>query len=615
MIYSAETLHKLTETLSYHDEVLVEEAYNKLFYDGFDYDKEEELVKAIHQMVLQWLNEPDNTGMEQFQYDMRERMLAGAYQKVDAHDVYGFIFTEDTFQVCDEVDTKNGVGNGIRMDIYTRWYVDNYGRKHGVDTALTTVVTEDLRALYVYPKHIYKNTIKMSNFNLNSYYGRKRVTRSIDKIYGLIIDLDDVTSENQINALIEGIHNDKLPRPAFLINSGHGFHVYYVLDNPICFHDRSFDIYPVITNILNGLRDSITSYIGSKNNESLDINKGYTIIGTHNRKNKRLIVTAYKVTGDRCSLKYLRGYIDKPYDDKDYDISFPKRTQYSKYEAARLYPKWAVTRFPELFSEEERQKLLTDIGDDEQNSKKKYVARENIKDRKYSVCNIKLYRWFLKLISDPSNIHHGNRYKSMVGLAIYGVKCGVSQEQVREDLISLLPMFNSVEKKNQQDGHFEMGISDINNALQVYKKERTNLYTFKWIMDFTEINYEKACTRNHLPQGKHLENARDIRDEKYPNGSWRANSEGRTKAKIYEFIKENPESGINSCIEACGCSKSYAYRYWEQYRSELGLDREISNHEKIQQYRTQHPNATKADCIRELRLSKPTVYKYWEQKE
>ena len=219
------------------------------------------------------------------------------------------------------------------------------------------------------------------------------------------------------------------------------------------------------------------------------------------------------------------------------------------------------------------------------------------------------------MISNPANIHHGNRYKCMVGLAIYGVKCGVAQEQVKKDLINLLPMFNSVKRGNQQDERFEMSISDINNALQVYKKEQTNLYKYQWIMDFAELKYEKKPKRirKHLSQKEHLKNARTIRDEQYPDGSWRANSEGRVKKKIHDFIKDNPQADINSCIQECGCSKAYVYRYWKQYRKELGLERSISKYDMIQQYRAENPASTKADCIRDMHLSKPTVYKYWEK--
>ena len=555
------------------------------------------------------LNRCDN---DYAQYEMREKILS-KYQKVVARDVYSFAFPEGFLQVCDEIDSENGKGNAIRMDIVEKWSVDENGNKQCSQVGMQTVITEDLNFLLVKPKKVQNYKIIMSNTNLNSYFGNRRLKEKIDKIFGLIIEVDGVVKDSQMIHLINEIDAEKIPVPNFLINSGHGLHFYYVLDEPIFFHERSYAVYPVITNLLNALKDLVwTPQVSDLKPETMDLNKGYTIIGTKNRKNPNLIVTAYAINPVKCSLSYLRIFINKPADDLDYDITFPPCSKVTKEEAKKLYPHWAVQKFPEEFPEEERKQLLAEIEQKKLIPKKKKCNEGG----SISVCNSKIYQWFLKLISDPKNLRHGNRYHCMLGLAIYGVKCGIDKGQVEQDLKKLLPVFNSV-NKNREDLQFLMNESDIQNALQVYKNKDAHRYTYDWIMNLTGIEYEKKTKRREIPlnQEEHLKLARQKCEEMHPDGSWRGYSGGETKQKILEFIKKNPQADFKECIKYCECSPPSIYKYWEECRSELGLDikKRISNAEKIKSYRQLNPNARKIDCIRDLGLSKKTVYNYWDK--
>ena len=603
-------LIRLIDTLKNYDEYVIEEAYSKLKYDNFQYNDYIELVNAVVQLIVAESDRYMEKEIDYAQYTMREQMLS-QYEKVDARDVYQYIFPEDSLQICDELDSKNGIGNLIRMDIVEQWSTDENGCKHYSQKGIQSIITDDLRFLFVYPQKLENSNIILSNVNLNSYFGNRRLRTKIDKIFGLIIEVDGVIKESQINYIINEIEQEHIPVPNFLINSGHGLHFYYVLDEPIYFHNKSYSIYPVITNILNALKDLIwTPFVSDLKPETMDLNRGYAIIGTRNRKNPNLVVTAYKINPFRCSLEYLRMFIDKPCDDLDYDISFPPRNKVTKEETVKLYPHWAVQKFPTLFTDEEREKLLEEIEKKKQTSKKRKCVEAN----GVSFCNPKVYDWFLNLISDSNNIRHGNRYKCMVALAIYGVKCGIAKEQVQYNLKNLLPMFNSV-KKNSEDIHFLMNETDIKNALTVYKKKDSYRYTFDWIMDFTGISYEKKTKRRKQPlsQEEHLKLARQNRDELYPDGSWRGYSDGATKKNILKFMIENPKADINECINSGICSRTSIYKYWDECRLELGLEQKkrISNEEKVKTYQKDNPNATKADCIRDLKLSKPTVYKYW----
>ena len=607
-----DTLKKLFDALKNYDEYLVENEYDKLKYENYEFENFTDLQTAVVELISKESAKYAEQKEDYARYEMREKIL-GRYEKVDAEAVYRYAFPEDSLQYCDELDSKNGKGNAIRMDISNHWSLDENGRKHCSQKVIQSVITDDLSFLFVLPKKVEKEDVVISNVNLNTYFGNRRLTRKIDKIFGLIIDVDGVTKEKQMLHLISEIEKENVPVPNFLINSGHGVHFYYIFDEPVLYHEKSYSIYPVLTNVLNAVKDLIwTSKVSDLKPERLDLNKAYSIIGSRNRKNKKLIVTAYKVKEEKCSLQYLRKFIKRPMKDEKYDISFPKCSHYTMKEAMELFPYWAVQKFPEQFPEEERKKLLEEL-EQRKLIPKKERTEKGVTTSRY---NPKVYNWFLDLIRDPENIQHGNRYKCMFCLAVFGVKCGLAKEQVQEDLESLLPLFNSVEKK-EDDNDFLMNKTHIQNALYAYKDEKSRLYTFEWIMEFTGIAYEVKTKRreNPLSQEEHLKIARKKRDELHPDGSWRAYSDGETKKNLLEYMKQNPKADMDECIASGICSRTSVYKYWEECREELGLDRKkrVTNEEKIKAYKMENPNATKADCIRELGLSKPTVYKYWDK--
>lgn len=612
MISNDITLRNIITTLNKYDEDLVEQVYEEVKHDMPLESRFSVLAKEVRSRIDKMVS--DNHAADLLQYQTRNKLLEDAFPKVVANEVYRAAFPEDSLQLSDELDEYTGKGNAIRMDVINRWFVDEHEDKHVKITGVQSVVTEDLIGLMVMPKAINTDNLLFSNTNLNTYFGNRRLTHMIDKIHGFIIEVDDVISEEQIHAFVSKMQSGLVPIPNYIVNSGHGFHIYYILDTPIDFHNQQYAVKPVLTNILTALRDLWwTADVSDTKPETIDINKAFTIIGTSNRKNKDLIVTAYRTGNVKCSLEFIRSFIDEPDDNKDYDISFPRRSKYSKEECINLFPNWAVTIWPEEFDEETRSRLLNE---NETNRKRNASVERIIGDSNYSVCSVSLYNWFYRLISNPQNIKHGNRYKCMLCLAIYGVKCNVSQEQVRQDLEALLPLYNSIEKK-YYDEKFILNQVDINNALSVYKRPLSNLYTYEWIMENTGIEYEPMTRRRpkgeRLTQAEHLKLARESLDKSYPNGSWRAHSDGETKRKILAFIHENPSASIKDCISGGICSQASAYKYWDSCRKELGLNinKTMKAEERIKQYRKEKPTATKAQCIRELGLSKTTVYKHW----
>lgn len=120
-------------------------------------------------------------------------------------------------------------------------------------------------------------------------------------------------------------------------------------------------------------------------------------------------------------------------------------------------------------------------------------------------------------------------------LVIYGIKCGLSKDEIEQDAIDLIPFLNGL---NEKEPFTE---EDIKSALECYD-ERYNTFPLKDIEKLTNIRIERN-KRNGRKQDQHLKIARFTRDLNYddPNG-W-INKEGApTKQSIVQKWRlEHPE--------------------------------------------------------------------------
>ena len=73
--------------------------------------------------------------------------------------MYSFVFQEDYLQVCDELDTKNGKGNAIRLDVVKRVQVDELNNKRFINVAgieSPGLVSSPAIAEYVFENYVSK---------------------------------------------------------------------------------------------------------------------------------------------------------------------------------------------------------------------------------------------------------------------------------------------------------------------------------------------------------------------------------------------------------------------------------------------------------------------------
>lgn len=367
-----------------------------------------------------------------------------------------------------------------------------------------------------------------------AYRGNRNRLKHAQNMNALIFDLDGVGID-EIQTLFLRFGGEpgklrRLPMPTYLVLSGTGLHLYYVFQEPIA-------LYPNIKLQMKSLKYDLTFRIWEykatskvKAIQYQSINQAFRMVGSVNEKYGTEIV-AFR-TGDRVTLEYLNAYA-RP--ENRVDVNKPLRpSQITRAEALEKYPEW----YERVVVRGEKARKQWDIagkvhGDDPH----------------------ALYHWWLRQID---GIKGGHRYFFLMCMAIYAYKCGVTKEQLRQDMQTAFVELQRVKHENA------LTEDDIKSALEAYDKEYYN-FTISDIEALTEIRIERN-KRNGQKQADHLEEARAIRDIRM-----------RRQGRKWTDGNGRPD-------------KSFMVAAWRQ----------------------KHPNGRKIECERETGLSRHTVLKWWE---
>ena len=171
-----------------------------------------------------------------------------------------------------------------------------------------------------------------------------------------------------------------------------------------------------------------------------------------------------------------------------------------------------------------------------------------------------LYDWWIRKIQTDEKLSVGHRYFCIAVLASYAVKCGVSEDELRQDAYGLLEFMNTL-----QD---DFTVDDVESALNFYQE---SFITFPRheveVLSGLDVPPNK---RNGLKQKQHLYLARRRKDDmkaidlpmKAPEG--RPKGSGTAKHKVREWQQLHPEGKKVNCIRDTGLSKPTVYKWWNQ---------------------------------------------------
>lgn len=369
----------------------------------------------------------------------------------------------------------------------------------------------------------YRNYIEQNEMTLCSgltYRGRNNKLQNAQNMNALIFDLDGVGLA-ELRRVLERTEGSgsiyrSIPKPTFIILSGRGLHLYYVLNEPIA-------LYPNIKLQLKALKYDLTfriwEYKGTSKLESIQyqsIGQGFRMVGSINNKYGNP-VRAFQI-GDRVTLDYLNSYATKPENRVDLTRPF-KPSRIDRATAKELYPDWY-------------EKVIV------QGKRPKWKIKAD------------LYEWWQRQITQ---IKGGHRYFFLMCLVIYACKCDIPKDKLKEDLQKCFDILRTYHHEN------ELTQEDVNSALECYSRDYYN-FTISDIELLTDIRIERN-KRNGRKQKAHLQRARAVQRIDYPTGDWRYKAPNKQQI-VLEWQRAHPDGKKIECERDTGLSRHTVLRWW-----------------------------------------------------
>lgn len=445
--------------------------------------------------------------------NVTEQFIADRFPQVSPMDFYRELFPSGELAQRGQYETGKYCGIAVRL---------------ADDRPYRYSITDDLGKL--------SELIESDDFCLMSpvsYAGKTQKQSMARWLYAVTLDLDaPITRPNKagnptgISEFFYEQGNGLFPMPTFIVSSGTGLHLYYMLERPVA-------LFPNVIRQLSNLRHDLilrvwNRYISelSESPQFESVTQGFRIVGTVTKTGDR--VRAYR-TGERVTIDELNGYV---FDDANKVTEFRYKSPHTLEEAKELYPDWYEKR----------------------------IAQGMPRGR-WQV-NRALYDWWKRQAHRSA---YGHRYYFITALAVYAIKCGISEEELTRDALELVPVLD------QLDESHPFTRADALKALDMY---HCDYQTFprRSIQAVTGIQIPPN-RRNYVSQSDHLEIARAIRDVK---------------------MKQRGRSWTDGNSRKGRPNKSYPKR------------------EQVQAWRKANPGGRKIDCERELGISRPTVLKWWD---
>lgn len=445
------------------------------------------------------------------------------YDEVTPKEFYRAIFPESEFQ--EKGVYQKGRYNGIIVSVTSQ------KKKDGTPLVKRYTVTDDLEAV--------EQVCQTDDFCLMSpisYAGKNRSADNARFLYAITVDLDHIRMKDGspigLRNLIER-HIDavgRVPKPTYIVSSGTGVHLYYVLDHAVALYKNTVEQLQAFKYDLTKLiwHGTICDIESERDIQQEGIFQGFRVPGTITKTGTR--ARAFLI-GDPVTMEYLNSFVSHPVTE------FSRKQGMTLAEAKEKYPEWYERR----------------------------VVRKESKGVWHISRN--LYDWWKRTILQGATV--GHRYNCIMLLAIYAKKCSfydaeknpdpVTREELERDAFQLMDHMESLTV--DENNHFTN--DEVLKAIQCFDD--------KWVTYSRRVTEYKsgivipANKRNYQKQTDHLEEARAIRDirSRRRGESWDAHNGRKSKEKVvHEWIINNPGKRKADCIRDTGLSKPTVYKYW-----------------------------------------------------
>lgn len=366
-----------------------------------------------------------------------------------------------------------------------------------------------------------------------TYFNNWISKRSARTIHTFIIDYDNAYSGVLLNALQndwKSANGEPFARPTYIVNSGTGLHLYFVLEEPVPVYHRQTEQFDALYRAL-AIQQSRRVYA---KRDIQWFGQDFRIGGGRNKYDWEN--TIFRI-GDKWNIDELGAAVGLK------DVHF---IRYGEPRQEKPEPK------------------------------KKKVRRK--KDSEGWKTNRAFYDYTLKKCKEKTK--EGNRYLSMCALAAVAYKCGVAFEEVEADLKKLLPHYNKGATRIIKE-------REIYSALKMYN-DRAILTQRQSLENWQGWKYE-PIKRNGRKQDVHLARCRKLQEIDYPDGEWRENNGRKSKEQVViDWQQLHPEGKKADCIRDTGISKPTVLKHWktakelEQLRQQkLSEDEEKRNSDQF----------------------------------
>lgn len=358
-----------------------------------------------------------------------------------------------------------------------------------------------------------------------SYFGKRAALKHASKLFALIIDLDGQT-ERTLRNFISGCFSEYefYPLPNYVVLSGHGAHLYYVMEVPV-------SLYPNAQKRLRKFKYSLTRLVWNvytsteKDIQYQGIAQGFRVIGGKT-KIPGYHSRVFQLNEHPWTLEALNEYL--PEDER---IPASEMQNWQKYQtttplsiAKKKWPDWYQRRVVEKLQ------------------------------KKSWTCSRRVYDWWRRRIASEAS--YGHRYFCIMCLAVFAVKCGVSKEELETDANNLIPRFNALSPQNP------FTADDVKNALRCYAPSYAT-FPRDSIARISGIDITPSRQRKHNSQALHLKLARIAENDKRPD--WRRGNGRKPKQfVVWQWRNQHPEGRKIDCHKDTGLSRVTIDKWWNK---------------------------------------------------
>lgn len=378
-----------------------------------------------------------------------------------------------------------------------------------------------------------------------SFFGKNRNAKNARFLHAFAVDLDGVDEEKLGNLLqqIGNSHNPNLPgwtsipQPTFLVNSGTGFHLYYVLERPV-------PLMPKMVPFLQELKAKITDYIWRDT------------VSTLEDVQHQGIYQAFRMPGTTTKLNGATE--DSKIKDKYEVVAFVHNGNDGKPFL------WTIDALVDAVGERHSKQQMSELLELVENGGKIPIERakklwpewyqERIVEGKTPgrwTCKRDLYDWWIGQIRAYATDHH--RYWCLNVLAAYAKKCDIPYDELEADALSLVPFLETLTRR--EDNHFTE--DEALAAIDAYFDPIIHKLTRERIERRTAIDLPKN-KRNGRKQAVHLAGARAVQEvnDKFNGTNWRDGNGRKPKADLVrDYALAHPDANHSEIARALGVSR------------------------------------------------------------